>query len=108
MGQLYDVAAYDDTAPQTTVTVPAIFGTAVVGGGPGVAVPGDVTNLAGSWALGAEAADGGRLAVLTVTYDAPVPIDEFIGVRAPYPVFSGPVIPGPKRQFFLVPRSTLD
>ena len=93
VGQLYDVAAYDDTAPQTTVTVPAIFGTAVVGGGPGVAVPGDVTNLAGSWALGPEAADGGRLAVLTVTYDAPIPIDEFTGVRATYQVFNGPVIP---------------
>jgi hypothetical protein len=94
LAQLYDAGAYDDTAPQTTVTVPAIFGAVEgsTGGGPGPEIPNDVTAMAGSWAFGPEAADGSRPAILTVTYTAPV-AGEFAGVRATYQVGAGAIIP---------------
>lgn len=49
---------------------------------PGSDPPDDVTIVSGTWVFGPEAADYGKEAVLTVTYNAPSPVGSFTGVQA--------------------------
>lgn len=77
VGQLYSTAVYDDTAPQTTVTVPTIFAPPQAAG----AIPGDVQPIGADAFLLTKTEDGTN-ASLTVEYDPPADITGFAGVIA--------------------------
>ena len=48
VGQLYDIAVYDDTAPQTTVSVPSVFAPITPGAPGSTPAPDPVTSLTAS------------------------------------------------------------
>ncbi len=77
-GQLYSTAVYDDTAPQTTVTVPTIFDQPV---GAPQEIPGDVQPIGTDAFLLTQQEDGVNCAC-DIEYDPPATIGAFAGVTA--------------------------
>jgi phage-related protein len=82
VGQLYSAGVYDDTAPQVTVPVPAVFPASDANTPVNPVPPANVTIVGGAWSLATPKADGTQTVLLDVEYTPPDPIGTFIGVRA--------------------------
>ncbi|MGE5487575.1 MAG: phage tail protein [bacterium] len=78
LGQLYSLGIYDDTAPQTTVTVPVIFNLPKL---PGQEIPGRIRPIGDQPFLLSQTEDGIN-AIFDLEYDPPSPIGAFSGVTA--------------------------
>lgn len=78
VGQLYSLGIYDDTAPQTTVTVPVIFNLPTL---PGQEIPGDLRPI-GEWPFLVEQSSDGLNSIFDIEYDPPSPVGVFNGVAA--------------------------
>lgn len=75
LGQLYSTGVYDDTAPQTTVTVPAVFTQSAAEAGQ--LPPGDVTLGTPQFRYTQPDAQGNVRAEVTVPFSPPDPIGSF-------------------------------